>query len=250
MGIPNTWCDCKLISAALQKTKLMVRKCANSISLVPIHSILSSGTRRLTPFVRWREGRPAMSRSLPPPTSIQFLTLRVRSDARHHTSLQFRWSSVFELCDFGPFSRWRARRTTRRIIEPFVKNWVLRRHFTPRHRRSVLHGTPNAWRDCSLRSASLERTELMVGRMRTALERSPSTASGYRSLAGSRRLTGGLRSAPPCVGSLPTPQSFQFVPLRVRSDASQPSSFQFRWRFVFDCATACPLAGGVRGVPR
>jgi hypothetical protein len=66
------------------KNFLMVGKCANDIRAVPIHYIRSSVTRRLSPSGRWGEMRPSLSRFTPsPPTSIQFVPLRVSSDGRH-----------------------------------------------------------------------------------------------------------------------------------------------------------------------
>jgi hypothetical protein len=58
-------------------------------------------------------------------------------------------------------------------------------------------GTPTALLDCTLSSDALERIELMVGKGAKTSERSPSTASGYRALAVSRRLAGGVRRVPP-----------------------------------------------------
>jgi hypothetical protein len=61
MGIPNTRSDCRLRSTALERTELIVRKSANRFRAFPVHSIRSSGTRRLSPSGRWREMRPALS---------------------------------------------------------------------------------------------------------------------------------------------------------------------------------------------
>jgi hypothetical protein len=77
MGTPNTWRDYSLISAALERTELMVR-CANIIRAFLYHIIRSSGTRRLSPSGRWPEMRPALSQLVHSPPSIQFVPLRVR----------------------------------------------------------------------------------------------------------------------------------------------------------------------------
>jgi hypothetical protein len=68
MGTPSTWRDCRLSSAALERTELMVGKGAIRIRVVLFHSIQLSGTRRLSPFGRWRERRLALSRFAPSPT--------------------------------------------------------------------------------------------------------------------------------------------------------------------------------------
>jgi hypothetical protein len=109
-------------------------------------------------------------------------------------------------------------------------------------------GTPTNWRNCSLRSAALERIELVVGNVRTASERSPSTASGHRALAACCRLVGGVRRVLNGLGLLPPPKSIQFVRLRVSSDARLPASLEFRWRSDLKSVTAGPLPGGVRSV--
>jgi hypothetical protein len=80
---------------------------------------------------------------------------------------------------------------------PFLQIQVLRRHVTPLHRRSVLHGNPNF---APLQSSELSRigkSELMVGRVRTALERSQPTDFGHRAIAGSHLLASGVIGIPP-----------------------------------------------------
>jgi hypothetical protein len=102
-------------------------------------------------------------------------------------------------------------------------------------------GLPTTFRDYRLSSAALEKLNRMWGRLRTALERSPCTASCHRALSSSRRLAGGMRGAPPSFGSLPHPQSIQFVPLRVSSDPRHAASLELGWRTVFevrDCRTS------------
>jgi hypothetical protein len=54
MGTPTTWRDCRLGSSALERSELMVGKGSNRISAVTFHIIQSSGTRRRSPFGRWR----------------------------------------------------------------------------------------------------------------------------------------------------------------------------------------------------
>jgi hypothetical protein len=66
MGTPNTWRDCRLSSGALDRTELILGKCANRIIVVPLHSIQSSalaGTRRLAGGMR--SVPPESVRSLP-----------------------------------------------------------------------------------------------------------------------------------------------------------------------------------------
>jgi hypothetical protein len=101
-------------------------------------------------------------------------------------------------------------------------------------------GTPTTWRDCRLTSPAVDRTELMVGRLRTASERSKSTASGHRALAGSLRLAGGVIGVPPLVGSLTTPPSNQFVRLRLSSDDRHAMSLDVSWRSVFELRDCRP----------
>jgi hypothetical protein len=87
--------------------------------------------------------------------------------------------------------------------------------------------------------------------VRPASGRTASTASGYRALAVTRRLSpsGRWRERQNTLSRLaPSPPLIQFVPLRMSSDAFQHASFQFRLIFAFDSATSSPLDGGVRGV--
>jgi hypothetical protein len=70
MGTPTMWRDCSLRSAALVRIELMVGKGANRFRAIPIQSIRSSGTRRLSPFGRWREKRTALSRFATSPKII------------------------------------------------------------------------------------------------------------------------------------------------------------------------------------
>jgi hypothetical protein len=65
----------------------MVVMGAKLIRAVTFHSIRTSVIRRLSPSGRWRERRPALSRFDSPPPSIQFVPLRVSSDAPHAVSL-------------------------------------------------------------------------------------------------------------------------------------------------------------------
>jgi hypothetical protein len=58
-------------------------------------------------------------------------------------------------------------------------------------------GTPTTSRDYLLSSAVFEKLNVCWGRVRTASVWSSSTVSGHRSLAGSRRLAGGVRGIPP-----------------------------------------------------
>jgi hypothetical protein len=95
-------------------------------------------------------------------------------------------------------------------------------------------GPPTTWRDSSLSSPAWNKLNLWLGRVRTASDRSPSTASGHRAHTGSRRLAGGVRVVPPRVGSIPPPLTIRFVTLRVSSDAHHPESLQFRWKSIFE----------------
>jgi hypothetical protein len=69
MGTPTTFSHYRRITATLEKTELMVGKCANRIRLFPLNSIMSSGNRRPSPSGRWRVRRPALIRFSPSPTS-------------------------------------------------------------------------------------------------------------------------------------------------------------------------------------
>jgi hypothetical protein len=75
MGTPNSWRDCSLKSAALERIELMVLKGANRIRAFPFHSIRSSFTRRLSPFGGWRDTRPALSRFNLSPNIISVLSI-------------------------------------------------------------------------------------------------------------------------------------------------------------------------------
>jgi hypothetical protein len=68
MENPTTWTYYRLSSPALDRTELMVGKCANSIRAVHFHSIRSSGNLRISPTGRCRERRPALSQLVPSPT--------------------------------------------------------------------------------------------------------------------------------------------------------------------------------------
>jgi hypothetical protein len=68
MGTQTTFSDYRLKSATLEKTELMVGKCANRIRVVPFHTIQSSVNCRLSPSDRWRERRAALSRFAPSTT--------------------------------------------------------------------------------------------------------------------------------------------------------------------------------------
>jgi hypothetical protein len=80
MGTPNTWRECGLGSAALERAELMVGKFANRIRTVPFQSIRSSGTRRLTRSGGWRERRLALGRSAPSPNinSVRSIAVELR----------------------------------------------------------------------------------------------------------------------------------------------------------------------------
>jgi hypothetical protein len=90
MGIPATWLDCSLSSAALERTELMVGKNANCIRAVTFYSIRSSGMRRLSPTGRWRGRRPAMSRFAPSPTinSVLYIACELRRPSRSVVGVQ------------------------------------------------------------------------------------------------------------------------------------------------------------------
>jgi hypothetical protein len=62
MGTPVSCCDCSLSSAELERTELMLGKCANRIRADPFQSIQSLGSRRISPAGRWRKRLPALSR--------------------------------------------------------------------------------------------------------------------------------------------------------------------------------------------
>jgi hypothetical protein len=57
-------------------------------------------------------------------------------------------------------------------------------------------GNPTTWRDCSLRSATLERIELMVWKGANRIRAFSVQTSGHWALAGSRRLIGVVRHVP------------------------------------------------------
>jgi hypothetical protein len=80
MGTPNTWRDYGRISAALERTQLIVRKGANIIRAVPLHIFRSLGTRRLSLSGRWLEMRPALSRFASSPTinSVRSIACELR----------------------------------------------------------------------------------------------------------------------------------------------------------------------------
>jgi hypothetical protein len=143
MGTPTTFRDYRLSSAALEITELMVGKVANRIRVVPFHRILPSGNLRLSPSGRWRERRPVLYGSLPPQPSIQLYPLRVSSDARHASSLEFIWRSVFGLRDCRPCGRCRARCTTLSSFSHFILMREVKSSVTPRHRRSDVVGNPS-----------------------------------------------------------------------------------------------------------
>jgi hypothetical protein len=83
MENPTTWRDCRLSSHELDRTELMVLKVANRIRAVQFYSIRLSGTRRLSPFGRWRETRNALSRFAP---FVQTRVLRRHVTFRHRRS--------------------------------------------------------------------------------------------------------------------------------------------------------------------
>jgi hypothetical protein len=70
MENPTTWRYCRLSSPDLDRTELIVGKVVNRIRAVLFQSIRSSGTRRQSPFARWRETRTALSRFAPSPKII------------------------------------------------------------------------------------------------------------------------------------------------------------------------------------
>jgi hypothetical protein len=54
MGIPTSWRDSRLSSAALEKSEFMVGNCENRVRAVPFHRIRSSVTRTRFQSARWR----------------------------------------------------------------------------------------------------------------------------------------------------------------------------------------------------
>jgi hypothetical protein len=90
MGTPTTWCECRLISALLERTKLMVGKGAICIRAVPFHSIRSSGMRRLSPSGPWCERRPALGRFAASPTinSVRSIACQLRRPSRRVVGVQ------------------------------------------------------------------------------------------------------------------------------------------------------------------
>jgi hypothetical protein len=73
MGSPTRFIDYCLSSSALAESELMVGKVANRIRAVPFPSIRASSTRRISPFGRRRESRPALFHlGHPPPKFSSF----------------------------------------------------------------------------------------------------------------------------------------------------------------------------------
>jgi hypothetical protein len=90
MENPTTWRDCRLRSAALERTELIVGKGANRIRAVHIHSIRPSGIRLLSPTGRCRERRPALSQFVPSPIiiSVGSIACELRSPSRRFECLK------------------------------------------------------------------------------------------------------------------------------------------------------------------
>jgi hypothetical protein len=121
----------------------MVGKGANSIRVVPFHSIMSSGIRRLSNSGRWRERRPAMCRFVPSPTNntVRSNACELRRTSRGVVGVQL--DILFELRDCRPSALWRAKLTTLKRFPPFVQIRELRRPVTCRQQRSGLHRKTN-----------------------------------------------------------------------------------------------------------
>jgi hypothetical protein len=89
MGIPTTWRDCSLSSAALERIELMVGKCANRIRGFPFHGIRYSGTRQLWPFARWCKTRTALSSFAPSPKINSVRSIAGAQTPGHASSSNF-----------------------------------------------------------------------------------------------------------------------------------------------------------------
>jgi hypothetical protein len=110
-------------------------------------------------------------------------------------------------------------------------------------------GTPTTFSDYRLSSATLEITELILGK-----SVNPISVVPFHSIRSSVTLRLSLyrrwcewgptlsRPAP-----FPTINSVRSIAGELRRPSH--ASLQFRFRFFFVSATALPLAGGVRGVP-
>jgi hypothetical protein len=101
----TTWSDCRLSSPELDRTELMMGKFANRSRVVHFHRNRYSGNCGLSPFGRWRETRTALRRFAPSPQSIQFVPLRVSSDAPQDASLWLRWRSALNFATAVPLAR-------------------------------------------------------------------------------------------------------------------------------------------------
>jgi hypothetical protein len=132
MGTPTTWRDCSLSSAAMERIELIVGKFAKRNRAVPFHSIRLSGTRRLSPFGRWRETRADLRRFAPSPTinSVRSFAGGLRRPSSRFVEVQM--DIGFDLRDCRPSGRCSAKRTTLRRIAPIVR---LREHSRPVTRR-------------------------------------------------------------------------------------------------------------------
>jgi hypothetical protein len=86
----------------MERTELMVVKCAKLLRAFLFHIIRSSGARRHSPSGRWRESRPALCLFARSPTikSVLFIAGELRRPSRD--SLVFSWRSVFEISDCRP----------------------------------------------------------------------------------------------------------------------------------------------------
>jgi hypothetical protein len=84
MGTPTTWHECTLSPAALERNELMVGNGANRIRAELVHSILSTGTRRILTSCWWRERRSALMQFAPCPTinSVHSIACVLRNTSR------------------------------------------------------------------------------------------------------------------------------------------------------------------------
>jgi hypothetical protein len=83
-GNPTTFRDSSLSSAALERTELMVGKCAKLKRAVPFHSIRYSEISRLSPARRWRVRRHDLIRFAASPTinSVRSIPCELRRTSR------------------------------------------------------------------------------------------------------------------------------------------------------------------------
>jgi hypothetical protein len=90
MENPTTWRDFRLSSPGLDRTVLMVGNGAKRIRAFHIHSIRSSGTRRLSPSGRWLEWRFALIRFVPSTNinTVDFIASELRGPSRRVVGFQ------------------------------------------------------------------------------------------------------------------------------------------------------------------